>query len=201
LRAQSSLLLADLQSVALLAHNTRTGMFDYRMYDPVPSARPLAVIDLVRRVVEGLVIDPQRALAEVREDYSTTTEIADALLARAEVPFRTGHHYASRLTDHGRSRGLRLHEIEYADAQRLYREQTGEPLPLDEEQFREVISPEYMVHGRRGRGGPQVAEVRRMRELEERSIASDRDWLATARARLADAAREREAAFAALANA
>lgn len=199
LRAQSSLLLADLQSVALLAHNTRSGMFDYRMYDPVPCTRPLAVIDLFRRVVEGLVVDPQRALAEVREDYSTTTEIADALLAQAGVPFRTGHHYASQLTDHGRSHGLRLHEIAYADAQRLYHEQTGETLPLDEARFREVISAEYMVHGRRGRGGPQVVEVRRMRELEAAAIAADGQWLSALHRRLAHAADERESAFAALA--
>jgi argininosuccinate lyase len=199
LRAQASLLLSDLHSVGLLAHNTRTGMFDYRMYDPVPSARALTVLGLIRRIVEGLVVDPRRALSEIREDYSTTTEIADALLARADVPFRTGHHFASRLTDHGRSRGLRLHDIDFADAQRLYREQTGDPLPLDEAQFREVTSPEYMVHGRRGRGGPQVPEVRRMHALERAAITADRQWLAQQHERLAQAARVREKAFAALA--
>ncbi len=199
LRAQASLLLVELQSVTMLSHNVRTGMFDYRMYDPVPSARPVAVIDLIARVVEGLVVDPERALAEVREDYSTTTEIADTLLTRAEVPFRTGHHFASLLTDHGRSRGLRLHEIAFADAQRIYLEQTGTPLPLTEDAFREAISPEYMVFGRRGRGGPQLAEVRRMQDEQTAAVAGTRRWLDETRSRLAQASRARDSAFSSIA--
>ena len=199
LRAQASLLLVELQSVAMLSHNVRTGMFDYRMYDPVPSVRPVAVIDLIAKVVEGLVVDPERALAEVRDDYSTTTEIADTL-ARLEVPFRTGHHYASLLTDHGRSRGLRLHEIAFADAQRIYLEQTATPLPLDEASFREAISPEYMVFGRRGRGGPQLAEVQRMQDEQTAAVAATRCWLDAARSRLARASLARESAFASIAG-
>ena len=38
------------------------------------------------------------------------------------MPFRIGHHFASRLTDYGRSHNLKLHEIPYAEAARLYEE-------------------------------------------------------------------------------
>ena len=86
----------------LIAHNNRTGMFDYRLYDPVPCGRALQVLTLLQQVVDGIVVNPERALEEVRADYSTTTEIADALMQRADVPFRTGHHFASKLTDYGR---------------------------------------------------------------------------------------------------
>ena len=106
LRAQASIMVGDMQTVSLLAHNTRIGMFDYRMYDPVPSARPLQVFKLFGQIVDGIVVNKERALAEVRADYSTTTEIADALLQRANVPFRVGHHFASQLTDYGRAQGL-----------------------------------------------------------------------------------------------
>jgi argininosuccinate lyase len=99
LRAQASLLLGEMQTVFLMAHNVRTGMFDYRSYDPVPCARALQVLQLLGDVIDGIVVDKARALDEVRADYSTTTEIADALLQRADVPFRIGHHFASALTD------------------------------------------------------------------------------------------------------
>ena len=135
LSAQSSLMLGEMQTVFLVAHNNRTGMFDYRSYDPVPSARPLQVFKLFRQVLDGIVVDKERALAEVRADYSTTTEIADALMQKADVPFRSGHHFASALTDYGRGRGLKLHEIPYAEAARLYREQTQNDLPLSESEF------------------------------------------------------------------
>jgi len=159
LRVQSSTLLGEMQAVSLMAHNVRTGMFDYRSYDPVPSARTLAVFELLRKVVGGLVVDRERALAEVHADYSTATEIADALLQRADVPFRIGHHFASALTDFGRSRNLSLREIPYREAARIYESMASHAFPLDAKAFAEVSSPEYMVFGRKGAGGPQIAEA------------------------------------------
>lgn len=161
LRAQSSILLSEMQTMTWVSHNNRPGMFDYRMYDPVPAGRALQVFKLFKQVVDALVVNKARALEEVQADYSTTTEIADALLQRAEVPFRTGHHFASKLTDFGRSQGLKLQEIPFAEVARIYEELAKAKLPLSEQEFREVISAEYMVFGRKGLGGPQVSESKR----------------------------------------
>ncbi len=87
--------------------------------------------------------------------------IADTFLQKAEVPFRIGHHFASKLTDYGRGKGLKIHDIPYSEAQRIYEEQAKDKLPLTEAEFREVISAEYMVFGRKGLGGPQVTETTR----------------------------------------
>ena len=201
LRAQASIMLGEMQTVLLIAHNNRTGMFDYRSYDPVPCARPLQVFRLFQQIVDGIVVDANRALAEVDADYSTTTEIADALLQRADVPFRIGHHFASSLTDYGRGRRLKLRDIPYSDAARLYREQNEKEFPLSEAEFAEVISAEYMVFGRKGRGGPQLDEVSRMLSEERKAAAASRMWLNTRNARLADADTARDEAFRALANA
>jgi argininosuccinate lyase len=200
LRAQSSIMLGEMHTVLLIAHNNRTGMFDYRMYDPVPCARPLQVLKLLRQVVDGIVVNKERALAEVKADYSTTTEIADALMQRADVPFRTGHHFASKLTDYGRGKGLKLHEIPYADAARLYREETGKEFPLSAVNFAEVISAEYMVFGRKGLGGPQLSEVNRMLSAARDRVSSDTAWVKDRTEDLARADAALENAFAALAT-
>ena len=176
LRAQASLMLGDMQTVFLMAHNVRTGMFDYRSYDPVPCARPLQVLKLFAEVVDGIVVDRERALKEVDAEYSTTTEIADALLQKAEVAFRIGHHFASLLADYGRSQRLRLRDIPFAEVQRIYRDETKQPLPLSEHEFAQAISAQYMVFGRRGIGGPQLAEVDRMLADEAARAADDRAW-------------------------
>ena len=199
LRAQASIMVGDMQTVFLLAHNTRIGMFDYRLYDPVPNARPLQVFQLFQQVVDGIVVNKERALAEVHADYSTTTEIADALLQRADVPFRIGHHFASRLTDYGRANGLKLHEIPHAEAARIYTADTNAPFPLDAAGFQEIISAEYMVYGRRGRGGPQLAEVTRMLDVERAGVTADQTSLNDENARLARADATLDKAFAALA--
>ena len=200
LRAQSSIMLGEMQTVLLIAHNNRTGMFDYRSYDPVPCARPLQVLKLFRQVVDGIVVNQERALAEVRADYSTTTEIADALMQRADVPFRIGHHFASRLTDYGRGRGLALQEIPYAEAARIYEAQTSQTFPLKESDFAEVISAEYMVFGRKGIGGPQLAEANRMLSGERDRMAAEFAWLKARGDHLARSETALDRAFAALAN-
>jgi argininosuccinate lyase len=201
LRVQSSMLLGEMQAVPLTAHNIGSGMFDYRTYDPVPAGRALTVFGLLDKVLGGLVLDEARALDEVRNEYSTTTEIADALLQRCGVPFRTGHHFASVLTDYGRARRLRLGDISYAEVAQLYQSTNGEPLPLDEAAFAEAVSPEYMVSGRRGTGGPQPAEMDRMLARGRDELAADRTWLDAETARLADAGRQLDTAFAPLARA
>jgi argininosuccinate lyase len=177
LRAQSSILLGEMHTVSLIAHNNRTGMFDYRSYDPVPCTRAVQMLTLLQQVVEAIVVNSERARAEVEADYSTTTEIADALAQKADVPFRIGHHFASRLTDYGRGRGLKLSEIPYAEAARIYEADAKQAFPLSEAELREVIGAEYMVFGRRGRGGPQPEEVKRMLAAQQDVLAADRAWL------------------------
>ncbi len=177
LRAQSSIMLGEMETVFLIAHNNRTGMFDYRSYDPLPSARPVAVFTLFGRVLDGIVVDKKRALEEVNADYSTTTEIADVLLQTADVPFRIGHHFASNLTDYGRGHGLTLQQIPYREAARIYKDDTRQDLPLSEAQFKQAISAEYMVYSRKGIGGPQLDEVKRMLAEEHARVASDAGWL------------------------
>ena len=198
LRAQASMLIGDMHSVLLIAHNNRTGMFDYRSYDPVSCARAVQVLELFGQVVAGTLVDRARALAEVRDDYSTVTEIADALMQRANVPFRIGHHFASKLTDLGRGRSVKLHDIAYADVAALYGEMKSGPFPLSESDFAEVISPEYMVFRRRGIGGPQVDEVERMLRAEREAVSAERSWLTSRSAALERADRAREHAFAEL---
>jgi argininosuccinate lyase len=198
LRAQSSILLGEMHTVFIIAHNTRIGMFDYRAYDPVPSERALQVLKLFQQVIDGIVVNKERALDEVNADYSTITELADALTQRADVPFRIGHHFASKLTDYGRGKGIRIAEIPYAEAARVYEAQTRQPFPLSEADFAEVISAEYMVFGRKGRGGPQLAEAARMLADGRRAAAAGREWLKSRGDALARAEAALEDAFATL---
>ena len=198
LRTQSSLMAGEMQTVFLLSHNNRPGMFDSRSYDPVPSERPLLVFQLFAQVLDGLVVDRDRALAEVNADYSTTSGIADALLRTADVPFRIGHHFASDLTSHGRSHGRKLNEISYAEAARIYQAEAKQDFPLSEAEFGAVISAEQMVFGNKGIGGPQLAEVTRMLADRQGRIRSDRDWLTSRNDRLAAAVSDLDTAVAAL---
>ncbi len=114
------------------------------------------------------------------------------------MPFRIGHHFASDLTGHGRSHDLKLNEIPYAEAARIYQAEAKQDLPLSEAEFGAAISAEQLVFGNKGIGGPQLAEVTRMLADGQGRICSDRDWLTSRNDRLAAAVSDLDTAVAAL---
>ena len=63
-----------------------------------------------------------------------------------------------------------------------------------------MISAEYMVFGRKGIGGPQLAEVKRMLSEAGTSVAADLAWLKDRGEHLARAEASLDRAFAALAE-
>ena len=212
LRAQASIVIGHAQTFLLTAHNVAAGMSDYKPFiNPKQGNQPNNVMRELTDLFEGfagllqtLVFDEQRALAEVNADYSTTTELADTLQRDADIPFRVGHHFASDLVNFGRAGGLKPADIPYAQAQRIYTEAAAHfglanpRLPLSEAAFRRALTAENMVTTSKGLGGPQPTEVARMLAGHDARLKADGDWLAATRRKLQEASRRLEAAFAAL---
>jgi argininosuccinate lyase len=196
LRFSASTVVGAMNTSFLIAHNTNTGMYDYRRPNVIPTLDATALYRLLAEVVDGVVVNGPRALQEIDAEYSTMTEVADFLMQRANVPFRIGHHFAADLARYGRSKGLTPVQIPYAEAQRIYREDTKQELPLSEADFKQALSAEYMVASRKGVGGTQAAEVRRMLASARAALREDQDWGAAQKQRLAAAQAGLEAAFA-----
>jgi hypothetical protein len=68
-------------------------------------------------------------------------------------------------------------------------------LPIKEPEFRQVLSPEYMVKTRVGIGGPQPAEVERMLAEARTTLQGDQNWMRQARQRIHDADTRLDQAF------
>ena len=202
LRLQASEVLGAATTFLFEAHNVTPGMPDYKREQSQKALDDAAVMfaDL-SALVDGLVINPARALAEVEGDYSTTTELADTLQRVADVPFRVGHHFASALVDYGRANSLKPAEIPWAEAQRIFTASaqafpgTATTLPLDEATFRRSLSAHGMVEASQGLGGPQPAEVARMLTAEQARLAADTAWVKARRDGLAEAQAKLDAAF------
>jgi len=106
-------------------------------------------------------------------DYSTMIDVADTLYERKKVPFRTGHHFASLLTDYGRGKGIFPLDIPYAEAQKIYQSIDNQQLPLSEEELRGALDPVSFIKNRRGIGGPQSSEVQRMLKERREKLSND----------------------------
>jgi argininosuccinate lyase len=206
LRMQSSQVVADAATVAIIAHNVTPGMPDYKREQankPLEDATTMFVS--LRRLFENLAVNPAAGLAEVNKEYSTTTELADVLQREADVPFRVGHHFASEVVSFGRARGLKPAELPFAEVTRIWTESArhydaSPTFPLPEKRFRESLSAEGMIAASKGLGGPQPAEVARMLAAEKARLAADAEWLRAQRAKLREAQARLDAAFAALAR-
>ena len=200
-RSQASIVLGGAQTQQLLAHNTNTGMHDYREAPPI-----LALADdgelMYRRYAEliGLLrVDRDRAMEELLHGFSTMTEVADMLVREAELPFRAAHRYASALTDFARSTQRRADSLTDDELRNIYREVMDKPLPISVEKLRRAMDPAGMLADRKGMGGPQPGEVARMLRDHQESLAADRAWLDRANEELLKASMNLHEAFAELA--
>lgn len=193
LRSLTSAIVGGAHTVTLNAHNTMSGMNDYRDASQVldTAAATRSMYAAFANVLTHLVVSPERALQEIDADYSTMTEVADVLLREANLPFRDGHHYASELTQFGRNAGKRPKDLTDRELRRIYREANGEELPVPVSRIRAAMDAGTMIRARRGRGGPQPAEVRRMLDTHRTTLAADKTWLEEVHARQRGANAER----------
>ena len=201
-REDASEVLGTATTFEFEAHNLPNGMPDYKHGKVEASIdAALKMLNDLSAVVDALVVNPERALDEVNRDYSTTTELADELQQRSDVPFRIGHHFASELVTFGRAHHLRPIDLGYADAQRIYTESAetfglhDAQLPLTETQFRQALSARNMVDSAIVMGGPQPAEVTRMLKDTRAAIERDQNWLDARRQHLTQAQSLLDAAF------
>ena len=199
-RSQASKVLGGAQTEMLLAHNTNTGMHDYRDIAPITQlARDAKLLYSRYAQLIGLLrIDRARALEELRRGYSAMTEVADMLVREAGLPFRTAHRYASALTDYGRANRRQPDALTDEELRAIYRESMGGPLPVAIDKLRRAMAPGVLLAERKGLGGPQASEVQRMLAEHRASLYADQAWLAGRNGALLNASLELHREFAGL---
>jgi argininosuccinate lyase len=203
-RRAATTVLAESQRTLLMAHNTSFGEVTdvrYPLKDLVLEVHDeaAAMYRALKVVFDTLIVDPERTLQKVNDDFSTMTEVADLLLRDAQVPFRIGYNFASAITTFGRKNGKTPNQITYAEYQKIYEDVNMTKLPVTEAQLQHAIDPRLMVANRRGRGGPQPAEVERMIGEHQKRVAADRGWVSSERQGMTNAEASLDAVFTRLA--
>ncbi|MFB4391382.1 MULTISPECIES: argininosuccinate lyase [unclassified Pseudomonas] len=190
-------------ATTIRAHNVTTGMTDYKAaFDDLGLFKSAdEMFERLDMVLDVLQINPARAEEELDADWTTSMELADTLERQHKVPFRIGHSFASLIVEKARAEGTLPKDFAYADAQALYAKAAkkykwqDQHLPLSEADLRASLSPRAMVQSRKGTGGPQPAEVRRMLMEAGKRLAADQDWMKQHRQKLVQADAELDKAF------
>ena len=166
------------------------------MGDPKDVKDNTAVINSAITVLQGwdkilnsLVISPQRALEELNSDWTASQELADVLMRKYKLPFRAGHHFASEVVDHAKAHNIKPSDFPYAEAQRIYRESVKDmnlsgDLPMSEAEFRSTLDPVAIVNNRATAGGPQPAEMTKMLASAKQRIEQQDGWIKERRSQI-----------------
>jgi argininosuccinate lyase len=192
-RQDASTAITLAMGAVIQAHNITPGMSDAKDVDAnsemvASASKALKGWD---KVLQSLVIDPERALEELNSDWTASQELADVLMRKYKLPFRVGHHFASEVVDYAKANNIKPLEFPYSQAQRIYGEgltegQQPRELPMSEQEFRSTLDPVAIVKNRASVGGPQPAEMQRMIKAAHASLEQQGKWLTERRAHITD---------------
>nr|WP_309832046.1 lyase family protein [Paracidovorax wautersii] len=176
---------------AIQAHNIPPGMQDPKETSTNVAMVRSAITVLQRwdRILNALVIDPQRALEELNNDWTASQELADVLMRKYKLPFRVGHHFASEVVSYAKARDIKPLDFPYAEARRIYAasvhgSEFPAQLPMDEAEFRATLDPVAIIQHRATAGGPQPAEMARMLKAAQDRVDQQSAWIGAQRARI-----------------
>jgi argininosuccinate lyase len=205
-RAQASMVITLGMGRAISAHNIPPGMSDPKSVrdNTAVLAGTTRMLQGWDRILNALVISPERALEELNSDWTASQELADVLMRKYRLPFRVGHHFASEIVDHAKLHDIRPTDFPYAEAQRIYAATLAEmkveggPLPMSEAEFRATLDPVAIVRDRATAGGPQPAEMTRMLAAAKATLATQTGWIGERATRINTALATLDADFAKL---
>jgi len=147
--------------------------------------RALALATIAARTVE-----PEAALLldRARRNYSTATDLADALVRDADMDFRTAHHVAGGVVRALIDQGLGAHEATVAMVDAASGDIAGRAAGLSAAQLSRALDPTQAVASRTLPGGTAPAEVRRMAAAMRAKLNDDATQAATWPTQLGNAA-------------
>jgi argininosuccinate lyase len=190
-RRDASTAVSLAMGVMIEAHNITPGMGDPKEVK-ANSAMVNSAITVLKnwdRILNSLVISPERALEELNSDWTASQELADVLMRKYKLPFRVGHHFASEVVDYAKLKDIKPLDFPYTEAKRIYTDAVkglGLPadLPMSEAEFRSTLDPVTIIRNRASVGGPQPAEMERMLKAARDKLAQQGEWINARRARI-----------------
>lgn len=146
---------------------------------------------LFRLVLDAAEPVEHTMLRKARTDFSTATDLADALVRESGLSFREAHHAVGAVVRQALDADLAADEITAAMVNAAASQQTGRDIRLDAASVRRCLDPLASVQGRSAHGGPapvlssqRIAELRGALEAARTQAAARRASVAAARATL-----------------
>jgi len=133
-----------------------------------------AMLRLADAVLRGLRVDAARMLATAGGNFSTVTDLADALVQKHGFSFRVAHQIVGALVREAVEAGVRgANGINCAMVERVVERVTGRALKIPPQELAKYLDPRQNVLRRTVTGGPAPTAVEKMLARSERTLAAD----------------------------
>lgn len=203
-RGDASDVVAEMNAVFTRVHNLVPGMVDGKSVAKNGRMTKAAVSMLQRllKVLNALRVNPERALEELNGDWTASQEIADRLMRDQGLPFRIGHHMASRMVSWARANNVQPKNFPYEKMRRIYREEIAAEfpegpaeLPMSRQEFLDALDPKKILAARKTKGSAAPCEVEAMFAHFAGELKARKDETQALRERVSAAIEKLETAF------
>ena len=168
--------LTEVASMGMKVPHGDTNALEYHMKDGALAAlgniqqyaKPWLVLLATIKVHED------KMLAQARSGYSAATELANELVRRDGLDYRTAHDVVQTFILESVRQGLPSCEAKIEILQAAAQEVVGRELSISEEQVRQALDPVHFVKVTNCRGGVAPEEVARMIEVRRKRLAEAR---------------------------
>ena len=114
-------------------------------------------------------VDSDRSRSRIDAAYITVTELADTLVRKEAIAFRTAHRIAGQTSRAALEQGKTIAQA-FAEFSEAFATIEGRPSGLTETQFLEVVSPDTFVARRDRPGGPAPAAVEAAMDIYSKEL-------------------------------
>jgi len=139
-------------------------------------------LDMLSKLVPNLKVS-KNAFSKPHLSFSASTELANMLVRKYKVPFRTAHRIVGSLIRILIEYKLALDDVTPELLQKVTQDSSGISLNINIEDIREATDPLKIVKSYNARGGPSPTEVKRMLKIRKQ-------WMVLARSNLSEKKRK-----------
>lgn len=199
LRARLSRALGYAQTVILQCHNIPYGdtqdIEDEIMPPLIQAVTTMQeCVELYTAVMSTLTLNEAHLRRQAGQGFTTATELADALVREAHLPFRLAHKVVATMVQNAVRDGLSSDAVTLAHLEAAATAVLGYALPFSPDQFQRSLDPQHFVAVRTGLGGVAAVATAAVLATAAAQIDGDAQRLADARSRLAAADERRTTA-------
>jgi len=128
-----------------------------RLWDSIETVKYM--LRIVSGALKGAVFNREVMRRAADEGFSTATELADVLVRKKGLAFRTAHMIVGALVLEALKRGLKPGEVDSRLLNEVSERVYGKPADLTDEEVKNALNPEKFISARSIIGGPSPSTV------------------------------------------